>query len=160
VYAGLTAAPTPIIEFRDFDIRGLTLEYQLDYFDGMLHDVHGKGFLYADDSDPLSRKLYYSVTAQAPTGHLHILQGDRPNVPLRDVRVWQLEQLPKQWPRHPVANDVEWYAEATSEGGTRLVLTGEARYTWAKDAMGAQFSGFDEIDLAGLQFTVGLALRF
>lgn len=138
VYAGLTAAPAPVLEFRNFDIRGLELEYELDYFKGVLHEVDGQGFLYADDSDPLSRKLYYSVTARAPTGHLQVLTGDLPAMPLTQVEVHQLEQLPKQWPRHPVANDVEWFAEARSEGGTKLTLSGAMLDYW-QDYFGGDY---------------------
>lgn len=55
---------------------------------------------------------------------------------------------------------VAGFAGAEVSLSTRFVLSGEARYSWAKDAMGAQFSGFDEIDLAGLQFTLGMSVRF
>lgn len=43
---------------------------------------------------------------------------------------------------------------------THLVLTGEARYGWASAPMGRQFEGFDDLDLSGLQATVGLSVRF
>jgi hypothetical protein len=42
---------------------------------------------------------------------------------------------------------------------TRLALTGQLRYTWAKARMGFIFEGFDDIDLSGVQATVGLVLR-
>jgi hypothetical protein len=42
-----------------------------------------------------------------------------------------------------------------------LVLTGEGRYAWGSTALNPfVFEGFDEIDLAGFQATVGLSLRF
>lgn len=43
---------------------------------------------------------------------------------------------------------------------THLLLTGEARYTWASAPMGSQFVDFNDLDLAGLQGTVGLSVRF
>lgn len=42
----------------------------------------------------------------------------------------------------------------------RAALTAEARYAWASAEPGADFVGFDTIDLAGLQTTVGLSWRF
>lgn len=42
----------------------------------------------------------------------------------------------------------------------RFVVTVEGRYSWAKAEMGRDFEGFDKIDLAGFQATVGLAARF
>ena len=44
--------------------------------------------------------------------------------------------------------------------GTRMVLTGEGRYSWASMTMGRDFVDFDSIDLGGFQATVGLSLRF
>ena len=41
-----------------------------------------------------------------------------------------------------------------------LVLTGEARYDWAKAAMGQDFVGFQKMDLSALQMNVGLGIRF
>ncbi len=42
-----------------------------------------------------------------------------------------------------------------------LFLTGEGRYSWAKGSLDEfVFEGFDKMDLAGLQFTVGLSARF
>jgi hypothetical protein len=44
--------------------------------------------------------------------------------------------------------------------GPRFVLSGEARYTWAKGALGSDFSEFDRIDLSGFSLTAGVAVRF
>lgn len=54
-----------------------------------------------------------------------------------------------------------WYAMA---GGdiwllSRVGLNVEARYNWAKADLEDDFSDFDEIDLRGLQWTVGITLR-
>jgi hypothetical protein len=43
---------------------------------------------------------------------------------------------------------------------TRLALTTEARYTWAKTEMSDDFRGFDAINLSGFSTTVGLSVRF
>ena len=42
-----------------------------------------------------------------------------------------------------------------------LYLTGEARYLWADAAIDTRFfDGFDDVDLAGFQFSVGISARF
>ena len=42
----------------------------------------------------------------------------------------------------------------------RLALNGEARYTWAKTQLGADFTGFNGIDLSDIGITFGLNVRF
>jgi hypothetical protein len=42
----------------------------------------------------------------------------------------------------------------------RFVLTGEARYTYAKAPLGGDFQNFDRIDLSGFSLTAGVAVRF
>lgn len=43
---------------------------------------------------------------------------------------------------------------------TRLGLTTEGRYTWARTELSSDFSGFDPIDLSGFSLTLGLFVRF
>lgn len=43
--------------------------------------------------------------------------------------------------------------------GPRWFLTGEARYTWARAPMGADFQGYGRIDLSGLALTFGVGYR-
>lgn len=43
---------------------------------------------------------------------------------------------------------------------SRVVLTGEARYAFASAPLDSDFVGFSDLDLAGLQVTAGIALRF
>jgi len=43
--------------------------------------------------------------------------------------------------------------------GTRWALTGEARYTYAKAPLEADFVGFHSMDLSGLSFTGGISYR-
>ena len=40
------------------------------------------------------------------------------------------------------------------------ILTGEARYRFGSSGLDSTFAGFDDIDLAGLDFTVGIGFRF
>jgi hypothetical protein len=42
----------------------------------------------------------------------------------------------------------------------RFVLTGEARYTYAKAPLSSDFQNFDRIDLSGFSLTAGVAIRF
>lgn len=44
--------------------------------------------------------------------------------------------------------------------GSRFVLAGEGRYSWASAEMSRDFVDFDEIDLSGFQFTAGLWIRW
>ena len=44
--------------------------------------------------------------------------------------------------------------------GSKVVLTGEGRYSWGSMEMGRDFVDFDNIDLGGFQATVGLSFRF
>jgi len=59
-----------------------------------------------------------------------------------------------------------WTPSAHAFGGAdiklwrRVFLTAEARYHWAKAALGQDFTGFDPIDLSGLNVTAGVNLLF
>jgi hypothetical protein len=44
--------------------------------------------------------------------------------------------------------------------GRQFVVTGEARYTLANGSVEGPYSGFDRIDLTGLQLLAGLAFRW
>jgi len=43
--------------------------------------------------------------------------------------------------------------------GPRIFVTSEARYTWARAALGSDFSGFGRMDLSGLSVTAGFGMR-
>ena len=43
--------------------------------------------------------------------------------------------------------------------GPRTFVTSEARYTWARAALGSDFSGFGRMDLTGLSVTAGFGMR-
>ncbi len=134
IYVGLSAAPAAMLDFRDFEVDDLTLKIELDYFTGELDRVNAHGFLYADDSDPLSRKLYYTVTAHAPSGHLDI---EGRTVPLENIDIPQLEQLPKKWPRDPYATDAEWTLTADSKGA-KIDLAG-GMYNYWQNYFGGEY---------------------
>jgi hypothetical protein len=42
----------------------------------------------------------------------------------------------------------------------RIVFTTEGRYEWARAKLDADFSGFEPIDLSGVSFTAGFAIRY
>lgn len=44
--------------------------------------------------------------------------------------------------------------------GTRFILRGEGRYSWAEADMDRDFVDFDPIDLSGFQATMGFGIRF
>jgi hypothetical protein len=43
--------------------------------------------------------------------------------------------------------------------GRVVMLTGEARYTWARGPVGPDFVGFNRIDLSGISVTTGFSIR-
>ena len=43
--------------------------------------------------------------------------------------------------------------------GRVVMVTGEARYTWARGPMGRDYVGFNRIDLSGVSVTTGLSIR-
>ncbi len=43
--------------------------------------------------------------------------------------------------------------------GSFTMVTTEARYSWARGPMSADFVGFNNIDLSGLSVTAGLTFR-
>jgi hypothetical protein len=59
-----------------------------------------------------------------------------------------------------------WAPTAHVRGGMdlslhpRVVLTGDARYSWGKAELSRDFVDFDDIDLAGFQATFGFSFRF
>ena len=42
----------------------------------------------------------------------------------------------------------------------RFALVTEARYGWSRSGLGADYSGFNRIDLSGFSTTAGIAVRF
>ncbi len=62
-------------------------------------------------------------------------------------------------------NSTGWTPAAQGMGGVDvsitplLALRGEARYLWAKAPLSRDFSGFNRIDLSGVQGTLGLTFR-
>jgi opacity protein-like surface antigen len=67
---------------------------------------------------------------------------------------------------HDTFKSSGWTPEAHAMAGvdisltSRLVFTGEGRYTYAKANMDDDFVDFDKIDLSGFAITAGLAVRF
>ncbi|MCG8424875.1 MAG: translocation/assembly module TamB domain-containing protein [Proteobacteria bacterium] len=51
-------------------------------------------------------------------------------IPLIDIEVGKLAQLPMGWPRDSVAHDVEWEATGQTPDGARLGLSGALRDWW------------------------------
>jgi len=55
---------------------------------------------------------------------------------------------------------VHAFAGAELPLGPRIVLSAEARYAYAKTALGPDFQGFGDMNLSGLSLTLGLGVRF
>ncbi len=158
-WAGESAAPKLVFDLRNYDIRGVTLDVEFPGFDARLWNVRAKGFLMSDGSLPLSKKLFFSLAPKAdrglvlvaaeriPTADLdplsqtiyralspfpvgdEVLVGGRAIV-LDDIVASKLRQLPMDWPRDPIAHDVDFALRAHSTDGADVELAGSFKDYW------------------------------
>jgi hypothetical protein len=130
--AGVSVGSSSIFDLRDFSFENVTVECSFRDFDLLLEGVRGSGFLYGDFTDALAERLYFSLQPTVERGRLDIkvyLDGsDTPgliyDVPLHDVVVKRLAQLPTAWPRHGMARDLRWDITARSENGAEIETRG------------------------------------
>ncbi|WP_428267097.1 translocation/assembly module TamB domain-containing protein [Haliangium sp.] len=140
--AGVAANSAPFFDLRDYHFEDVTVECSFQDFDLVLEGVRGEGFLYSNMSDPLTPRLYYALAPTAARGQLDIkvYLEQRPgpgvspdivyDVPLREVEVARLSQLPTEWPRDSVARDVRWDIRARSEAGATITTEGAMVGYW------------------------------
>lgn len=100
---------------------------------------------------PAARTTYVGIGA----GYMHYRfrqVGDF--IDFQTLNVFPDEFVSKAWT--PVL-----HAQAGMEMslGRVVMLTGEARYTWAKGPMSRDFVGFNRIDLSGVSVSAGFAIR-
>lgn len=141
-HLGATAGTAPVFDLRDLEVKNVDLTLLLDHrpelVDGVevrrhgvvaqIENVSGKGFFYADGSDPLVPKLYFSL----PQDHDAPLRADKALVTvedeytfdLHDLVVTRLAQVPEDWPDDPVAQDLDFALSATDPFGAKVDLTG------------------------------------
>lgn len=132
VGAGMPLGSSPLFDLRNFSFQGVTVECSFQDFDLLLERVSGAGFLYGNFKDALTERLYFALSPTAERGRLDIkvyLDGDTTpdliyDVPLHDVVVRRLAQLPMQWPAHGLARDLRWDLSARSENGAEIETRG------------------------------------
>jgi hypothetical protein len=130
--AGKSVGPSSIFDLRDFSFEGVTVEVSFRDYDLLLEGARGSGFLHGDFTDALAERLYFSLAPTIERGRLDIkvyLDGDdRPDliydVPLHDIVVHRLAQLPTEWPKHGMARDLHWDITANSEDGASIHTRG------------------------------------
>ena len=128
-YAGVSAAPSTVFDLRNFTITNANLEFEFGGFHAILYNVNARdGFLYSDGSDPLSKKLYYSLLPHAERA-LVTVQGK--TIELFDIKAEQLEQIPlDSWPRDPIAHDFDFKISARTVEGAVLNFEGAIDDYW------------------------------
>jgi hypothetical protein len=130
--AGKSVGTSSIFDLRDFSFEGVNVEVSFRDFDLLLEGVTGGGFLHGDFTDALAERLYFSLAPTVERGRLDIKVysdgGDRPDlvydVPLHDIEVHRLAQLPTEWPAHGMARDLRWDITARSENGAEIHTRG------------------------------------
>ena len=68
--------------------------------------------------------------------------------------------FPDQFDSNGWTPTVHAYAGADISMNPRFSLTTEARYEWARAALGRDYAGFDKIDLSGFTLTTGISVRY
>ena len=120
-------------------------------FTAEIHDVDGGGFLFTDPSDPLVPKVYFSLPSGAEpirgdSAVVRLFDPCRPDPTQADKRAGcgspeytftldslemsRFAQLPSDWPRDMVANNLEFVINATSREGAAVAIDGAMLDYW------------------------------
>ena len=129
---GKSVGASSIFDLRDFSFEGVNVEVSFRDFDLLLEGARGSGFLHGDFTHALAERLYFSLAPTVERGRLDIkvyTDGDDSpdliyDVPLHDIEVHRLAQLPMAWPAHGMANDLRWDLTARSENGAEIHTRG------------------------------------
>ena len=150
--AGVSAHVSQVYDLQDYHIENATIDFDFpERFTGRVEGVTAtNGFLYSNGRDPLSRKLYYSLTPTAARGELGLF-GNR--IAMEDIKVTRLAQLPTNWPRDTIARDVTWAATARTPEGATIDLRGAFLDYW-DNWLGGDYDVVLNVNKAG-----GLARR-
>jgi hypothetical protein len=100
---------------------------------------------------PAARATYVGVGAGMMEYRFHQV-GDFVNFQTLDV-------LPDEFESKAWTPELHALAGVDIAVSRIIVLTGEARYTWAKGPMSRDFVDFNRIDLSGISVTAGFSLR-
>lgn len=81
-------------------------------------------------------------------------QGDFVDFLTEDLTIFSTTVIDEGW-----ASTYQVFGGTDVAMGARFALTGQIRYSWASSRMGFTFEDFDNIDLSGVQATVGVLVR-
>lgn len=146
--AGVQARPGVVIDLQGYEIAGVTMEFEIrDLFYAIAYGIHGTGNLRMDASDPLAKKLYYSLTPRAPLGLIKFKGGG--TEVLTDIDVKRLALVPAAFPKEMFPRDLEYEATAIGTDGARIHIDGAMLDHWV-DFFGGEHKTRVEIDRAKL----------
>lgn len=122
--AGNSVHPGGVFDLRSFSGENIDVDFEFPRLGitASVRGVNAKGFLYSDRTDPLSIKIYYSVTGTAVSAYGNAF--DKYTAHLTNLKMTKLEQLPGKWPADPVAHDFAWAGTGTSVEGAEIDLKG------------------------------------
>jgi autotransporter translocation and assembly factor TamB len=143
--AGISAGSSPVFDLEDYEVRGAILDFVYRRFSAHVAGAHGKGFLRSDGSDPLARRLYYSLTPRAPAARF--VSGPVA-IDLEDVKLQRLAQLPSEWPHDTVPRGLRYEATMRSAEGASLHLVGALKQNWL-DMFGGEHDVTLTVEKAG-----------
>ncbi|MBT8494508.1 MAG: hypothetical protein KJO07_15740, partial [Deltaproteobacteria bacterium] len=127
--AGMSATVSPVFDLRSFEVRGVSIDFDFgEVFRAQTRGVSGKGFLRSDPRDPLSRKLYYSLS---PTAKEASIQSGPVQLEVRDLDVERLAQIAEEWPRSGEPTSLRWAARGRTLDGVGIVLEGGMLDHWS-----------------------------
>ena len=153
---GVTAGTPAVFDIRDFTLKNIDLQISMDPtvevktpdakpvitgygFVADCKNVNGTGFVYADASDPLVPKLYFSIPSNEDSEH-HALpltadsadltvEGDY-KINLTQVDLTRLAQLPNNWPADPIANNLDFGLTGVTAQGAQVALDAKMLDYW------------------------------
>lgn len=125
--AGIVAQSRPLIELQSYEVDDLTLEFRFPDFTAVTKSVSGKGFLTFDGNDPLAPKLFYSLQPSAEKATISTASFE---LPLSDLEVLRLAQVPLRWPAETVPRDLEYLARARGPKGMEISIEGRMLDHW------------------------------
>ena len=96
-HAGLSATSSSIFALDSYRVENVALDFDFGTaFKAQTQGVTGAGWLRSDPTDPLARRLFYSLAPTAKEARITIgsLSTD-----VRNLEVERLAQMPEAWPR-------------------------------------------------------------
>lgn len=147
-YLGVQATTAPRFDLRDYQLHDVDVDIRLGPYGEaglnykirwLLEDVSADGFLFMDPSDPIVPKFYFALAPRSPRGQFDYGYEPQPggkaqatySVPMAEVNVTRLRQIPAAWPESPVANTLDFALDITTVDGARGTISGAMRDYWA-----------------------------